>query len=72
MSLASSAILSEAAKQLSVEWEQTSASWRDAKAQEFHDTFLAQIPDLVNKGNAAINDAEILLRRVRQDCGEMS
>jgi hypothetical protein len=69
MSLASSAILTEAAKQLSLDWEQARASWRDAKAQEFHDTFLAALPDLVLKGNVAIQDTELLIRKVRQDCG---
>jgi hypothetical protein len=70
MSRAAANILSDAAKQLNAEWEQTRASWRDAKSLEFYETYLSAIPDLVTKGNAAINEVEALLRKVRQDCGD--
>jgi hypothetical protein len=52
-----------------LDWEQARVSWRDTKAQEFHDTFLATLPDLVLKANNAIQDAELLIRQVRGDCG---
>jgi hypothetical protein len=70
MSRAAANILSDAAKQLMSHWELTRADWRDQKAVEFHESFLSQIPDLVTKSNATINEVEALLRKVRSDCAE--
>jgi hypothetical protein len=64
----SAANLAQAMKNLSLEWQQTRAEWRDAKAIEFDDTYLEVLPQQVARATAAIEELEILLKKVRRDC----
>lgn len=60
--------LAQAMKDLSVEWQQTRAEWRDAKAIEFDDTYLEILPQQIARATAAIEEIETLLKKVRRDC----
>jgi len=64
----SAANLAQAMKNLSVDWQQTRAEWRDAKAIEFDDTYLEVLPQQVARATAAIEELETLLKKVRRDC----
>ena len=64
----SAANLAQAMKNLSVQWQQTRAEWRDAKAIEFDDTYLEVLPQQVARATAAIEELETLLKKVRRDC----
>jgi hypothetical protein len=64
----SAANLAQAMKNLSVDWQQTRAEWRDAKAIEFDDTYLEVLPQQVARATAAIEELESLLKKVRRDC----
>ncbi len=65
---ASAANMVQATKQLKAEWEQTTESWRDAKAQEFARTYLEDLPHHVARTAAVIEELDVLLRRIYLDC----
>lgn len=60
--------LIQTARELTERWHATTASWRDAKAQEFEKRYLDQIPPLVTRTGAAMNELEVLLKKIRKDC----
>ncbi|MBB5031499.1 hypothetical protein [Prosthecobacter vanneervenii] len=55
-------------RELSERWSATQACWRDARAQEFEKQYLEQLPGLLTKTSAMINELENLLRKIRKDC----
>ena len=64
----SSANLEEAVKKLSAEWQQTRASWMDAKSREFERDYLDDLPNLVAQARTAVEEIDVLLRKVRSAC----
>lgn len=60
------------ARELAEHWHATKAHWRDAKALEFEKIYLESIPGLVGKTGAAMNDLEVLLKKIHKDCGQES
>ncbi|MES2568726.1 MAG: hypothetical protein V4710_01575 [Verrucomicrobiota bacterium] len=64
----SSSSLAQAAKELSIEWQQTRASWRDIKSQEFEQKYLDALPPHLARTMAVIEEIDALLRKVRHDC----
>ena len=65
---ASAANLFQAAKELSFEWDQTRAYWSDVKSQQFARDYLEMIPEYVTRTRTAMEELEVLLRKVRSDC----
>ena len=65
----SAAKLGGAAKELAAAWDETKSYWRDAKAREFSEVYLEPIPHHVARAATVIEEIEILLRKVRSDCG---
>ena len=65
---ASAANLVQAAKELSFDWEQTRAYWNDAKSQQFARDYLEMIPEYITRTRTAMEDLDVLLRKVRSDC----
>ena len=63
--------LTQNARELSEHWHATKVHWRDAKAQEFEKTYLEQLPCLMTKTGAMINELENLLRKIRKDCEQL-
>lgn len=64
----SAANLAQAAKDLSIHWQETKASWRDVKTREFEASYLDQLPSHVARAMAAMEEIDALLRKVRNDC----
>ncbi len=64
----SGANLARAVKDLSLQWEQTRASWRDAKALEFEAKYLEGLPHQVTRTASVIEEIDHILRKVRSDC----
>lgn len=60
--------LTQAMKELSLEWEQTRSDWSDAKSREFAEKFLDELPSHIGRTVAAMKDIETILRKVRADC----
>ena len=65
---ASAANLVQAVKELSFDWEQTRAYWNDAKSQQFARDYLDQVPEYVMRTRIAMEEIDVLLRKVRSDC----
>ena len=64
----SAANLSQAIKDLSLEWQQTKGSWNDVKSQQFEREYLETLPQHVARAMAVIEELDGLLRKVRTDC----
>ncbi len=63
-----SAGLAQAARSLAIEWENTKAHWRDLKALEFEHQYLADLPGQISTAINAMDEVEVLLKKVRSDC----
>ena len=61
-------ILGEATKMLQTEWQQTRATWTDAKSLEFEKTYLEPLPGLVAQASNAVEELNVLLSKLRHDC----
>lgn len=64
----SGAQLESAWRDLAAAWQHTTDDWRDAKSQEFEAKFLEKLPNLLAGARQAIEDIDILLRKMRHDC----
>jgi thymidylate synthase len=60
--------LSGITKDLWGQWQQTKAYWKDSKAQEFEDKYLAELIATVDKTVAVIEQLDKLLQKIRRDC----
>ena len=60
--------LSGITKDLRGQWQQTKAYWRDSKAQEFEEKYLAELFASVDKTVAVIEQLDKLLQKIRSDC----
>lgn len=49
-------------------WQQTKAYWRDAKAQEFENKYLAELLSSVDKTVGFIEQLDKLLQKIKKDC----
>jgi hypothetical protein len=65
---ASASNLSQALRELSVEWQQTKSYWRDQKSQEFERNYLEKLPSLATQARNVMEELDNLLRKVRTDC----
>ncbi len=64
----SSSGLAQAARTLTIEWENTKVHWRDAKSLEFEQKYLKDLPGQVTAAINAMEELELLLKKVRNDC----
>ena len=60
--------LIQIARELNERWLATTVHWRDAKAQDFEKRYMEPVPSLVTKTSAAMNELEIILKKIRKDC----
>lgn len=68
MSVASSSNLETSTRDLMLAWERAQDQWRDAKSQQFGQTHIQPIPDLVVQARDAMGQLESLLRKIKHDC----
>lgn len=64
----SSATLEDAVKEVLAEWSHVKSSWRDTKALEFERTYMEKIPEVIAPARTVIEEIDLLLRKVRNDC----
>ncbi len=64
----SKGLLTLATRQLQARWGETRFSWRDRKAQEFDDLYLAELMNSVNSALRVIDELDQLLEKVHADC----
>jgi hypothetical protein len=55
-------------KELSNRWDETKNYWRDAKAQEFEQRYMAELFSNVDKTVTVMEKLNELLIKVRNDC----
>ncbi len=55
-------------KELTVRWEETRNSWRDAKSQEFERHYIEELLARVEKAVVAIEKLEKITARARTEC----
>jgi hypothetical protein len=55
-------------KDLSLRWDQTQASWHDAKSREFERQFLVELLASVDQALPVLEQLDKLLAKVRSDC----
>lgn len=64
----SKGLLLDATRQLQARWSETRATWRDHKAAEFEEAYLASLTANVHSALRVIDELEHLLQKVRSDC----
>ena len=60
--------LTSAAKQLALQWQETTNYWRDEKSAEFERKYLQELFIGVDKAVAVMDKLDELLKKVRSDC----
>lgn len=65
---ASQALLVLATRQLQARWAETRYAWRDQKAAEFDELYLAELSQRVNAALRVLEDLANLLDKVHADC----
>jgi hypothetical protein len=66
--IVNTSLLEEATKRLQSDWQQTRATWTDAKSLEFQKVYLEPLPGLVAQTGIAVAELHALLSKVRHDC----
>jgi hypothetical protein len=61
-------MLTLATRQLQAQWQETRNSWRDAKAQEFEETYLAELTTSMISALRVIEELDHLLEKIHADC----
>jgi len=64
----SAALLSQAAKDLAVQWQETKAYWHDAQSIAFEQTYLEELPARITRTLSVMEEIDTLLRKVKSDC----
>ena len=64
----SKGLLTLATRQVQARWGETRYSWRDSKAQEFDEMYLAELMVSVNSAFRVIDELDKLLEKVHADC----
>lgn len=65
---ASRGMLVSATRQLQSRWSELRGSWRDQKAAEFEEQYLAELTNTVNGAVRALEDLEKVLQKIHADC----
>lgn len=60
--------LGKAMKQLQQHWAETKMSWDDVRSREFEQRFLAPLEMDLKNALSAMDQAAVLLARIRQEC----
>lgn len=68
ISRVNASLLGEATKMLQTDWQQTRATWSDAKSLEFEKVYLEPLPSLVAQASVAVEELNLLLSKVKHDC----
>jgi hypothetical protein len=65
---ASKSRLAALSKDLTVRWEQTRASWTDARSREFEQHYMETLQSSVNAALVNIETLERIIAKIRSDC----
>jgi hypothetical protein len=65
---ASGSRLAGLTKELRVQWQDTKACWKDAKALEFERRYMEELLASVDRAVTVIEQLDKLLTKIRKDC----
>jgi hypothetical protein len=68
MSSEAESTLAAAMQNLNVAWQEVRGHWRDAKALEFEERYLRELPSRTTQAAAVMAEIEKLLKKARNDC----
>jgi hypothetical protein len=60
--------LSGITRDISIQWEQTKAYWRDQKSDEFEKKYMEELLHYAGKTVLVIEKLDELLKKVKSDC----
>jgi hypothetical protein len=63
-------LLAKGFKELMLRWHETKGSWDDAVSDQFEKTYLEPLERDLKSAGAAMDQMNILLYRIRQECGD--
>lgn len=69
MSSEADATLSAALQNLHVAWQEVRGHWRDAKALEFEERFLKELPTRATQATSLMAEIDKIVKKVKHDCG---
>jgi hypothetical protein len=69
MSSEAEATLSAALQNLTVAWQEVRGYWRDAKAVEFEERYLKELPTRTTQAGTVMAEIEKVLKKAKTDCG---
>jgi hypothetical protein len=69
MSSEAEAGLAAALQNLNVAWQEVSGYWRDAKAIEFEERYLKELPSRATQAGTVMGEIEKVLKKARNECG---
>jgi hypothetical protein len=69
MSSEAEASLAAALQNLQVAWQEVRGHWRDAKALEFDERFLKELPSRTTQAATVMAEIDKILKKARHDCG---
>ncbi len=68
MSSEAEATLAAALQNLNIAWQEVRGYWRDAKAAEFEERFLRELPSRATQASTVLGELEKVLKKVKNDC----
>jgi len=69
MSSEAEASLAAALQNLNVAWQEVCGYWRDAKAMEFEERYLKELPSRTTQAGTVMGEIEKVLKKARNECG---
>ena len=61
-------LVMSATKELWLRWEETKASWQDARSAEFEQRYLLELQSGVERALPVFADLDKLISKIRSDC----
>jgi hypothetical protein len=55
-------------REISLQWDETKNSWRDAKSSEFEQRFMTELVAHTGRAVSVLEQLDKLLQKVRSDC----
>ncbi|MGA3171090.1 MAG: hypothetical protein ABSE62_08745 [Chthoniobacteraceae bacterium] len=69
MSSEAQASLEAALQNLTLAWQEVRNHWRDAKAMEFEERYLKELPSRTTQAATVIAEIDKVLKKAKNDCG---
>lgn len=60
--------LTQAARELLLEWQRTKSDWHDVKSQDFEQIYIEPLPGHVDRTAKVMAEIEQVLKKIRSDC----